>query len=626
MDASNKSELKCPSSRELRSQKLFGPISIFQTSDVKWSRHLNSDLIIKDKANTHYQAGTEAVDQLEFEKAVSCFTKAIALQSKQAQLYAARAKAYLQLCDFKSAALDYRHVCYLEPQKKEHLHHLAFVYYLQGQCYCDWGMFFEALESFAKAVELKPDVRPYHMRSLACLTALGCYSDALRMVTNWLENETSSADLFTLRARLHHQLNQFVPCYYDLKAALRFNPGCPGARALLENMEQKATSSYQQAVTKALEGELSDALGIITTAVELNPENTQYYLFRGTLYRKLKDFTGAIEDLMLAVEFCNVRAEHSKMEKPEEFKSLEQDAHVQLVLTYNDFAVQCFTQGFYSKATKLLTNAIQEHRDESRLFINRGDCFFRQKEWLFALADYQQAEELDSQNQAIWLRLAIIHNTLGLHSYENLNFQDAADKFSVAIKYNPGVAQFYGNRVKALSKMHRMEEATQDAVCALILDPANDELVPLLLRLFPGCSLSDVISSSMAQTVKTQLKERIQTWRLVGFSPSRLSEKLEDIDLRHDTDRLSETDSESALNQEDVEVGFKPVGYIQIPSRSKEQVNKVVKKLMHQRQSLSYTGPRIAPLCIRHNLEPSARTSNRPYFWRKFGGLGLNCL
>lgn len=47
------------------------------------------------------------------------------------------------------------------------------------------------------------------------------------------------------------------------------------------------------------------------------------------------------------------------------------------------------------------------------------------------------------------------------------------------------------------------------------------QLVPLLLRLFPGSSLSDVISSGTAQTVKAQLMERIQTWKLAGFPVSR---------------------------------------------------------------------------------------------------------
>lgn len=49
-----------------------------------------------------------------------------------------------------------------------------------------------------------------------------------------------------------------------------------------------------------------------------------------------------------------------------------------------------------------------------------SDCFMKQEEWLFALADYQQAEELDPQNRNVWPRLAIIHNTLGLQSFSNL--------------------------------------------------------------------------------------------------------------------------------------------------------------------------------------------------------------
>ncbi|XP_053337679.1 tetratricopeptide repeat protein 16 [Clarias gariepinus] len=626
MEVSKESETQCPSSQEPAIQKLFVSSRIFQTSEVKQDGHLQGNLIIKDKANSHHQAGMKAVDQLEFERAVTCFTKAITLKPEETRFYVARAEAYLQLCDFKSAALDYKHARYLEPEKKSYLHRLAFIYYLQGQCYYDQGMLFEALESFAKAVELKPDFRPYHMRSLACLTALGRHSDAIRLLTNCFESDPPSSDLYTLRARLHHQFNQHLHCYYDLKAALRLNTSCPEAQALLDMMAQGAECSRQQAVTNAVEGELSQALEKISTALELNPENSQYYVLRGTLYRRLKDFTSAIEDLMIAVELRNDEAKDIDGESPKESKDLDQDAYIQLVLTYNDFAVHCFNQGFYSEATMLFNKAIQEQSVESGLFINRGDCFFRQKEWLLALADYQQAEKLNPQNTIIWLRLAVIHNTLGLHSYEELNFQEAADKFSVAIKYNPGVAQYYGNQAKALSRMQRMEEAEQNAVCALLLSSANDELVPLLLRLFPGCSLSDVISSGTAQTVKAQLMERIQTWKLAGFPVSRLSNTLEKMVLRHDTDSQSETVSEKAPSRQDVEVRFNPVEYTQDLVGSREQVSEAVKKLLHHRLSLHHTEPRIAPLRITQNLEEqvAARTSKRPYSWKNFGGLGLH--
>lgn len=96
------------------------------------------------------------------------------------------------------------------------------------------------------------------------------------------------------------------------------------------------------------------------------------YLHRGILYRRLKDFTVSIEDLTLAVEFSDEGGEYPEGVKPEESTDLEQDARTQLVLTYNDFAVHCFTQGFYNEATRLLTKAIHEQRYESGLFINRG--------------------------------------------------------------------------------------------------------------------------------------------------------------------------------------------------------------------------------------------------------------
>ncbi|XP_072521005.1 tetratricopeptide repeat protein 16 [Salminus brasiliensis] len=614
-------------SRKTAIQALFGSSSsIFLTPELKHDRpHLQGSLIIKDKAVNHCQGGTEAMLQSRFERAVSCFSKAITLQPEQTQLYVQRAEVYLQLCDFKSASLDYKHACYLEPQTEAYFHRLAFVYYMQGQCLCDQGMILEALESFAKAAELKPNYKPYHTRSLACLTALGRYTDCVRLVTNLLETDIPSADLFTLRARLHHQLNQAVLCYYDLKAALRLSPNCGQAQSLLKELEEAAERFHQQAVTKAVEGELADAVGKISTALEQNPEKAQYYLFRGILYRRLKDFIAAIEDLALAVEPRDAGAKSPEGQKPEDYKALEDDAQAQLVLTYNDFAVHCFSQGFYSEATKLLTKAIQEQRDESGLFINRGDCFLKQKEWLFALADYQQAEELDPQNTSIWLRLAIIHNTLGLHSLGTLKFQEAANKFSTSIKYNPGVAQYYGNRAKACFRMGSVEEAKQDAISALILDPTNDELVALLLKLFPGCSLSDVMSSATAATVEAQLMERTQTWKLTGSPASRLSDKLNKMGIGHNTENQSETDFQSSFSVDDVETRQKPSVSLKDPLKSKEQVVQAVRKVLHERQSLYHTGPRLASVHLANTSEPTLSAAKSSYAWKTFERIGLNC-
>jgi len=54
-------------------------------------------------------------------------------------------------------------------------------------------------------------------------------------------------------------------------------------------------------------------------------------------------------------------------------------------------------------------------------------------------------------------------------------YQEAADKFSVAIRYNPGEVHYYENRAKAYYKVAKMEEAKKDAISVLILEPTNDQ-------------------------------------------------------------------------------------------------------------------------------------------------------
>lgn len=49
-----------------------------------------------------------------------------------------------------------------------------------------------------------------------------------------------------------------------------------------------------------------------------------------------------------------------------------------------------------------------------------SDCFFKQGDWCFALADYQQAEDMmGPDDPAARLRLAVLHNTLGSFCFQN---------------------------------------------------------------------------------------------------------------------------------------------------------------------------------------------------------------
>ncbi len=101
---------------------------------------------------------------------------------------------------------------------------------------------------------------------------------------------------------------------------------------------------------------------------------------RGILYRRLKDFTAAIEDLVQAVELSEQEEEAEEKVKgqaearagKDELDSVEEEARFQLVLTYNDFAVQCFSRGLYAEATLLLNKAIDNEKSLAGLYLNRG--------------------------------------------------------------------------------------------------------------------------------------------------------------------------------------------------------------------------------------------------------------
>ncbi|XP_045889875.1 tetratricopeptide repeat protein 16-like isoform X6 [Micropterus dolomieu] len=498
-------------------KQLYGSSKIFLAPAEKRPERpeLRGSVIIQSKAAEHYTNGKEAMGKSQYEKAVICFSKAITLQPEQTQLHVSQAEAYLQLCDFQSAAACYKQAQLLEPGAFSA--RLAFIYYLQGQCLFDRGLFLEALEAFSKAAEVKPGCRAYEVRSLACLTATGHHTECLKLVNDWMVSDRPSSDLYMLRARLHKLLNQTSQCYQDVKLALALNPACPAAGALLLQLQVASEQARQKAVDRALIGQLPEALCMINVAMENSPQDGRLYLFRGILYRRLKDFTAAIEDLVQAMEL----SEEEEGEK------------------------ECFSRGLYAEATLLLNKAIDEEKGQAGLYLNRGDCFFKQGEWCYALADYQQAEEMmQPDDPAVGLRLAVLHNTLGSFCFQDGHFQEAAAMFSLAIQYNPKASQYYENRSKTFRKLLNLKGARQDFICMLILDPTNEELPPMLMNLFPGCSVSDVLSSPAGQALRVQLMDTIQACS--SSDQQRLSEKLKKMTLTYEnTPRQSEDPSEA---------------------------------------------------------------------------------
>jgi tetratricopeptide (TPR) repeat protein len=91
--------------------------------------------------------------------------------------------------------------------------------------------------------------------------------------------------------------------------------------------------------------------------------NRRCFLFaRGAVYRQLGDFNSAIDDYLMAMSKTGNSTE------TEAYKS----ARHQLLLTYNDFAIECLSKQFFGEALLLLNKAIKEEKREKGLYFNRG--------------------------------------------------------------------------------------------------------------------------------------------------------------------------------------------------------------------------------------------------------------
>ncbi|KAK9392471.1 tetratricopeptide repeat protein 16-like [Crotalus adamanteus] len=493
-------EEKLQESKEKAITRIFGPAkTLLKVKNPQRAGDFES--ILKSKIDEHCQEGHLYFSQGEWEKAITCYTKALNLDPNKAELYEKKAEAFLQLCDFQSAAMHLRKVYRVSP-KEEIRERLAFVVFIQGQSLYEQKVYLDALHSFTHACELQPQNTLYRIRSIACLAAMNRFNDCLQMVNEEVELEKNNADLFILRARLFEYFGKASCCFCNIQEALALDPGHVEAQLLLKKMTKEAERSKDLAVSLAIKGNLKGALLKINRAISYNPLDEKYFLFRGTLLRRLKDFSAAIDDYLKAVELC----------RADEASEVRREAEKQVLLSYNDFAVHCYHKGCYEEAVQLLNKAVKGEKNEFGLYVNRGDCFLKMGQLNFAMADYQQALELRPLDPKLRWRIAWLSNETGMQDFRKKQYLQAETHFSSAVENDPWEVKYYLNRAKTRVFLQEFLGAKEDMISALLLNPSKEEVRTLMGNLFPGESPESLLSSKVGDLTKTILDRKLNAF------------------------------------------------------------------------------------------------------------------
>nr|XP_047911844.1 tetratricopeptide repeat protein 16 isoform X4 [Anser cygnoides] len=467
-------------------QRIFGPSRCLR--GVERPREAGPfAAVVQGRMREHWQKGMEFSSCGQWEEAIICYTKAISLDPQR-------------LCDFQSATLNFRKVLALGPAREQHcLARLALVLDLQGQCLLDQELYSEALEAFTRAAELQPHRRVFRRRSILCLAALNKFPECLRMLNRDLAEDARNPDLYALRASFYERFGQLALCHQDIQRALQLEPQHGAAQALQQRLRRRGLEAKAEAVSKALCGDLRGALLKISFAIETNPLAAEFFTLRGALLRRLKDFSAACKDLAKARQLC-------ADEGPE-----AQEAQRQLVLTYNDRAVHCYTLGRLDEAVMLLGQALRDERTEEGLYVNRGDCFLRLGELAHALADYQQALELSPGNLGVQRRVAAALHELGRRDAVARRYQQAEARFSAAIEHDPQAPLHYLHRAQARLCLRRVQSAREDAVRSLRLDPTDSEILSLAHHLFPRQTVQAILRSDTGHLAQETLAKTLQS-------------------------------------------------------------------------------------------------------------------
>lgn len=140
------------------------------------------------------------------------------------------------------------------------------------------------------------------------------------------------------------------------------------AQKLMTDLKEKAESLRNNGVILGLNSRLLDGINKLSEAILYHPEKAEFHLQRGILFKRRKDFNSAIDDFLLGIEKLN---KEEKIE-PEDKQEMVANFQRQILLTYNDFSIQCFEKGFYDDAIVLLNKAIKIEKTEKGFYVNRG--------------------------------------------------------------------------------------------------------------------------------------------------------------------------------------------------------------------------------------------------------------
>ena len=328
---------------------------------------------------------------------------------------------------------------------------------LQGQ-----GKLQEAVESFDKVIQLKPDYAAAYCNRGAVLKELGQLEKAVENYNQAIQLQPDLAETYSNRGILLQELEQLVEAVESFNRAIQLKPDYAEAYNNRGN------------VLKEL-GQLEEAAGDYTRAIQLKPDYAEAYSNRGLALQGLEQLAEAVENYDKAIQ---LKPDYAKgySNRGLALQGLEQLAEA--VENY-DKAIQLkpnYAEGYSNRGLALqgleqLAEAVENYDKAIQLKPDYAEAYCNRAVALQSLGQFTEAKE--SCDKAIQLKpdYAEAYSNLGSTLKELGQLIEALEHYNRAIQLKPDYADAYYNRGVVFESLGQLTEALENYALAIQFKP-----------------------------------------------------------------------------------------------------------------------------------------------------------
>jgi len=223
-------------------------------------------------------------EQGENQKAVEKLNTAVQVNKRFSPAYSLLGVIYQQMNDYQKSVASYEEATKLNPWSFQDFFGLGRVYQVMKQ-------FAKAVKAYARACELKPDHLEAHIGAAKCYYEIEDYNNALLYGQRAEQINPDAGELRKLLGDIYQSQKDYSQAINSYKRALEVDSNNPEIMTSLAVAYLRNNVNYNE-----------PARELLTSAIQIQPDNGPAHQYLGYCYLLLKDVDKSIASYERAVE------------------------------------------------------------------------------------------------------------------------------------------------------------------------------------------------------------------------------------------------------------------------------------------------------------------------------------